>query len=288
MPEESKPFTDFMIGADPEFLCVAGTSDVIKASEVCEDPDNGSIGADGNGVTFEARPEPSKNPLQVVSNIQRIFSLHVFDKPEFCDYNWMAGSYAFNYPLGGHIHFGLPDEEPKKASGILSQYLASLSLMIESKKEGMKRRDGEYGGPWDHRKQTYGFEYRTLSSWLSSPYVASAMLCLAKTVMFEKVNNPTFPFETFLTEDDFYDHNTERVEKVFPEIWKQITQMRLYQTYKPHIDVLYWMIQNKFSWFPKNSMREAWGIIDVSASFPKTQVTLETIWARYQQSTSAA
>jgi hypothetical protein len=89
------------------------------------------------------------------------------------------------YPLGGHIHFGVKSHQlhPLLGAQYLSQYLGAIGLLVEKNSEAKQRRGGDYGGFDDYREQDHGFEYRTLSSWLTSPYVASAFMCLAKTVM---------------------------------------------------------------------------------------------------------
>jgi hypothetical protein len=280
-----KNFIDFTIGADPEFLCVKGASEIIRAGDVVDDPESGLIGADGNGVTFEARPQPSEDPLEVVTNIHRIFSGLVQEKPEFNSYRWIAGSHAYQYPLGGHIHFGLRGDKVSARDGtnLLSQYVGCLTLLMENKAQGQKRR-GSYGGMLEYREQDYGFEYRTPASWLTSPHVAAAVLCLSKTVLFELLNNKSFDPQNRFNEDDFYRMDVDKVREKFPEIWKEITKMKLYQPLKPYIDTIHHCVVNKLNWFPKGGLKEAWGIMDVVGSVPKTQVTLETIWARYNQS----
>ena len=58
---------DFTIGADPEFVCVHRNR-IVAAHEYLNCDSNLDFGADGNEVTFELRPEPSKNPIQIERN----------------------------------------------------------------------------------------------------------------------------------------------------------------------------------------------------------------------------
>ncbi|MEK6882062.1 MAG: hypothetical protein AABY22_20770, partial [Nanoarchaeota archaeon] len=105
--------------------------------------------------------------------------------------------------------------------------------------------------------------YRTPGSWITSPYIAAAILCLGKTVMFESLNNTKFKWQSFVKPTDFTLMNTETVKKKFPEIWKDITKMQLYQKYKPYIDLLYFLVNSNLTWFPSVTMKNAWGIADL-------------------------
>jgi hypothetical protein len=269
-----KGIIDFTLGADPEMLCHDGR-EVIVAGEVVGDEDS-QFGVDGNGINFELRPNPSKDPLKIVSNIRDILLSH----PEYSKYNFLAGSYKHNYALGGHIHFGIKSDKIHQdtATPILSQYLGSLGILVEDKYEARARRfNGGYGGFSDNRAQDHGFEYRTLSSWLTSPYIAAAFLCLAKTIMYEVLNNPKFSPQTFIEPDDINCVKLERILNKFPEIWKSITKMRLYQSYKPYIDLFYYLIQNKKTWFVKGSVNAAWGLFD-SSGIDTTKFGIDTFW----------
>src|SRR5438046_992295 len=173
---KKNPF-DFTLGADPEFACINKKGEVIRAGEVISNAQNQQFGADGNGITFEVRPDPSPDPIKVVTNLRDIFQNQVTEKPSFLKWEWLAGSFQKSYPLGGHIHFGIKEDKihPVTACEILSQYLGAIALLIEDPQQAKDRRGrGGYGGFSDHRVQTHGFEYRTLSSWLVSPYIAGA------------------------------------------------------------------------------------------------------------------
>ena len=34
--------------------------------------------------------------------------------------------------------------------------------------------------------------------------------------------------------------------------------MKLYQKYKLYIDLIYFLVKNELTWFPKTTMKEAW------------------------------
>jgi len=269
---------EFTMGADPEFLCEnPANGDVIRAGSVgCSTADD--FGADGNGIIFEVRPKPAVNPLTVIHNIRELFLKKTFENPKFLDYKWVSGSESHNYVMGGHIHFGVKDINFEVASRTLSQYVGAVSLLIEDRGQGLKRRENGYGGFSEYRSQNHGFEYRTISSWLTSPYVASAILCLAKVVMSEMVNNKNFVPKNRVSAIDFKEMRTEKIRQNFDDIWKEITSMTLYPAYQPYIDVLYMMIANKCTWFPKTTMKESWGIID-EREYHNRKFSLSEIWS---------
>jgi len=232
--------------------------------------------------------------LKVVSNIYNLFVKFFDDNPEFYDYELHAGSYFRGYPLGGHIHFGIRDVSiayPKNyyCTKILSQYLGLPYLIIGNRKQIIKRINGGYGSFNDVHDQVHGMEYRTLGSWLVSPHVSASVLCLAKTILYEAVNNPTFKFHTFIdiVARDYFQYSKFvpagiRIAKDrFPDIWNDIVKMILYQKYKPYIDIIYFIINNNLTWFPTVGMKESWGLVNLE---DKTgQVDLDVIWARFLQ-----
>jgi len=274
---------DFTIGADPEFACVNPRGgEIVSAGDHVSEDEDVEFGCDGNGVTFELRPAPSKNPLQIIHNIHDIFVRQTIERPEFLKYKWVAGSWVEGYPLGGHVHFGLKKTiiTPDSAVNYLDHYVGVVSLLLEIKGHGIKRRSDGYGGMGDRREQPWGFEYRPMSSWLSSPYVSAAILCLSKTVMYEAVNNKHFPWRKFAMNDDFVNMNQSRILSYFPEIWSDITKMYLYQTYKPYIDLIYFLIKNKLTWMPQSGMQESWGVVNMQACITN-KIGMDVIWHRY-------
>lgn len=285
-----KNLIDFMVGADPEFLMLNRVSkEIVYATHICQDMREHAglheLGADGCGSTFEARPQPSENPLKVVNNLHQIFIGHCARHPQLLNLRWQAGSHQSGAPLGGHIHFGLSNRKlgGKTGTELLSNYVGALSILLEDKEEGKKRRSTGYGGAGDHRIQKYGFEYRTPSSWLTSPYVAAGFLCLAKTVIWEAVNNPQAQFGTYVVDSDFRSMNSDKMMAKLPLIWADITKMHLYQKYKIYIDVLYYLANNKLKWYAKDgSMNATWGLNDISLAVPKS-FELDTIWARVKE-----
>lgn len=285
----SEKVFDFTIGADPEFAIVNRNNRVIQAGDYFSDDNGEQFGCDGNGITFEVRPDPSKEPLQVVNNIHDIFVRQVIAEPEFLKFKWLSGSFQHGYPLGGHVHFGISNRHVSHevAVNFLDHYVGLISLLLEVKRDGKRRRDDDYGSMGDYREQEWGFEYRPMSSWLSSPYIAAAMLCLSKTVMFEVMNNPNFEWHKLAQADDFYLMRQSKILEHFPTLWKDITKMRMYQVYKPYLDLIYFLVKNKLTWIPPTSMKECWGVADMSVCFTN-KLSLDAIWARFNADSQTA
>lgn len=284
---------DFTIGTDAEFIISSPGGNLIEANKYTP---SGPMGADGynynnNGgdgnSTWEIRSKPSTNPVEIIHNIREIFSDYVAKYPQFLTYNWEAGSYVKGRSIGLHVHFGDKEQNFNTIEDItyfLSNYVGLISLLLEDE-QGRKnrRKSGDYGFFNDYRQQPWGWEYRSMSSSLASPYVTNALLCLSKTVVYEYRNNKDFQKELdYINEADFVYGNINLAKENFPKVWADITKMQLYQVYKPYIDILYFLVTNNLTWFPKNqNMKEAWGLTDVT--LPLGGVDLETIWFKYNK-----
>ena len=173
---------DFLIGADPEFLCYTPSGRRLESSDVLEheesDTEIASFGSDGSGIPFELRPAPSLDPLKVVSNIRDIFIRKVEKEPKYAKYKWYAGSFHGRHPLGGHVHLGITsrvfgDDDYYPLLYALNQYLACPSLLLDNKSKLKLRLSHGYCTFSNSRTKDYGIEYRTVGSWLTSPYIAA-------------------------------------------------------------------------------------------------------------------
>lgn len=273
---------DFTIGADPEFVCIDGRT--LIESGAYTNTEN-ELGCDNNNVLFEVRPEPSMDPLEIVGNIHDIFSRWIHSHKDFQKFSWRAGSHYGDQCMGGHIHFGIKPSKIATADclPVLDNYVGVISLLIENRNQGLRRRqNGNYGRMGDTRPQAWGFEYRTSSSWVTSPYVSAAMLCLAKTIMYEFVNNQHFIPRAIVAPDDFVRMNVDKLYRVFPQLWNDITGMELYQKYKPYLDLIYFLVNKRLSWFPGTNMKEAWGLVDLTKAYVN-RIKMDSIWEKFKQ-----
>ena len=189
--------------------------------------------------------------------------------------------------MGFHVHFGLKPKviSPEYVVPYLDNYLGSISLLLENYGEGVNRRSYKkspggnpvsYGKMGDFRTKPHGFEYRPISSCISSPYVTLSLLCLAKAIVFEALNNKAFKPRLLVEHDDFTHMNIAKIKTNFPQIWQDITQLHLYPKYKSHIDFLLFLIQNKDSWKQGNEdFKLNWGIINSSKYFKKNDLYIK-------------
>ena len=272
---------EFTMGADPEFLCVDGRSLVESAAYTNT---HNELGSDNNGVLFEVRPGPSTDPIEIVGNMHDIMARWMTANKDFVKFKWLAGSHYADQNIGGHIHFGIKPAKIPTANlaNVLDNYTGAITMLLESRNQGLRRRQGQYGRMGDTRPQTWGFEYRTCASWITSPYVAAAVLSLSKTVIWEFANNPHFEPRQVITQDDFHTMNTDKIYAVFPDLWRDITSMKLYQQYKVYIDLIYFLVKKRYTWFPSTNMKEAWGLVDMTEAYVD-KIKMNVIWERFNQ-----
>lgn len=276
---------EFSIGCDPEFVCTDRYNTVMTATNYV--PQNGRLGVDGNGVTFEVRPDPSYDPFKVVECIHEIFFQESL-KREILMLDWYSDSCYKDYPLGGHIHFGFLQNkiDYEKAAHLLDNYLGSISLLIENQTSARNRRSKGYGYMGDWRSKNHGFEYRTISSWLVSPHISCSILCLAKTIIYELLENENFfkkSYFSFKEKDIFSKVQQYPIKQKFSLIWYDITKMNLYKKYKIYIDLIYFLIKNDLTWCPRASMKEVWGLRDLRKIDVMNKVDLDIIWYKYRK-----
>ena len=67
----SEKITEFKIGCDAEFVCLDKYKRIIRATDYVET--HGDLGADGNEMIFEVRPEPSNDPIDIVKTFMIFF-----------------------------------------------------------------------------------------------------------------------------------------------------------------------------------------------------------------------
>lgn len=281
---------DFLLGADPEFIMLHGRWP-LNAKKLTRDNSSYPLGADGNTVSFEIRPDPSKNPLELVANIRQILVNKIIRHPHIYNYKWISGSYIecssnVKYPLGGHIHFGLgknldsddaTDRVYTSYSRTLSQYLGTCTVLLEKLEDGRNRRKS-YGGLTDYESKDYGFEYRMPSSWITSPYIAAATLCLAKVVMHEILNRELKSVDClYLTFEDLREMHLSKTRKNFKKLWNDIEKMYLYPKYKSYLELFPFLISRNLTWFPTTTMQEAWGLKSLRG-LPKKKTDIPSIW----------
>lgn len=279
--------SDFKVGADPEFGFIDANKHCVNAESVIDgDKFEAQFGVDGCGRVAEIRPTAAKNPLSVVRNIRNTMLAGLEENPDTQTYNWKAGSIVDGEPIGGHIHFGtrglMKGLTVDNFLPSLDRYVAYPLLLLEDPDEASeRRRDHDYGGLSDFRPQNHGFEYRTPASWLTSPYIAGGVLCLAKAVVWEILYNKLHSRKSVETDPEEFDSaDLKAVRKKYEKvIWNDIRKFELYKQYKEPIDLLNTLISKQRNWFPSCGMKTAWGIgSPVISSGTMKKTTLNSIW----------
>ena len=279
---------NFTIGADPEFVCLDQFGKIIHASDVVDDDDEtpSEFGHDGCESVFEVRPSPHVNPPTVINRIRNIFLNSIRLHPELLQYRWTAGSVVNGHPIGGHIHFGISDytNNYQYIVSILDVYLGLPLLLLEKVNEAKNRRKKSYGKKGDFRDPDYGLEYRTPSSWLVSPQIAVAALCLAKTIVYEYLNTNFHSVITInsINKTDFNQVYRNKLKKIFYSVWPHITRMQLYPKYQSYINLIYFLILHNRTWHPYGDLKQTWGLVD--SSLENRLISMRCIWSDFIKS----
>lgn len=200
--------TKLTMGTDPE-LVLSRRGTIVRAGDVIYERDS-KFGVDGHPYTAELRPDPAVNPRDLVESLRKTLASRA---EQLAGYVWLAGPWALDKPLGGHIHFGVPMESRFKDA--LNYMFGPVLALIEPQKEATQRRtfpfyNGRaYGALGDIREKKWGFEYRTPGSYIVSPGVTLATITIAKAIIWEEINKGKMAFSSL--------NDNERQSLVFPE-----------------------------------------------------------------------
>ncbi|MEX2355651.1 MAG: hypothetical protein WD535_01325, partial [Thermaerobacterales bacterium] len=254
-----------VLGADPEFTIInRRTGRLVPASKYLSF--NGRLGLDrqrlrGSRSTRpigEVRPLPDAEPDRLVQQIHRLL-LRLHRQIRRRSYHWIAGSGPDAYPTGGHIHIsgsGL-------SAGLLRSldvYLAIPFLLLEKTAKARRRRR-RYGGLGDFRRKPWGFEYRTVPSWLVAPRYARAAFALTKLIA---RNWPGLKYDPFLdsnVQQAFYSCRKEVFYPIAQQLWSDLRQLPDYKNYAEHLEPLLQMIQAGTVWSESSDFRRQWGVL---------------------------
>lgn len=256
---------DITIGADPE--CVIkdwDTGSLIFASDFVKK--EGCIGLDNRSIEsgreyfplLEIRPDYSVDPVEVFGSIRSILN-DLRERIHYRNIGFYAGSMpAFNYWVGGHIHFGTkPNSKLIKA---LDNYLA-LPIMMVEKAYPARKRNIKYGEIGNCRLKPHGgFEYCTLSSWLVSPEITLAVLCLAKVIVQEYLNLNKELLCSYSDIRAYYSVNKIYFADRIQEIIKSISDTCTYKTYCGYIEPLFKKILSGEEWNEDSPINDVWNM----------------------------
>jgi hypothetical protein len=261
-PGELKPV---MLGADPEFMLLnAKSGKIVAASDFF--PRDGLVGCDNIRIpnrqqrpVAEIRPRPDLSPHNLIDNIRHALNTAIRMAP-YRNLKWVAGSQpSGSYSIGGHIHFSNIDLNNNLLRA-LENYLAIPVFLIENPVSAARRRK-KYGLLADVRfKQYGGFEYRTPGSWLVSPQIALAILCLAKVVATHYMELTDNYLDNYEAQAAFYRGDQDYFRPIFNRLWTKISATETYRQYSAELKLLSAMISDGNIWDEKHDFREVWQI----------------------------
>ena len=193
------------IGADPELLIVnPDTLNIQRADQFLSERMNAKVGCDGCSTVAELRPSPATDAFGLTKNIKRLITNA---QHKVGNNVLVSGSGYFNdsygnsgYPIGGHIHFSMyPTVNLIKSFDVMSIFL----MQLEQKKPFKARQKSSYGKLGATERKSYGFEYRTMPSWLSTPEQSVNTLAAFHTIAleFERDSNEAANAWTAIYED---------------------------------------------------------------------------------------
>lgn len=267
------------LGMDPEFVFVRDDNHLERASAHVR-TGNARFGTDGVSSIAELRPRPFEEPKDIVNELRAIMRGTISRKRNLMNYKWRAGSYFAGYSLGGHIHFGFNDGHDYYSGGstkinkirnALDSFVAPIVLLMEDKTEAIKRRQSSYGRLGNVESKQWGFEYRTLPSFIVSPTVTEGVLALSKVVASEVLNGNNPDISSFATEvgsfspnrAEFANCNQALFRKELELRWKVIKKMSLYMTYKEPLEQLKKLIMDGVKFSDFEDMKESWEVPSV-------------------------
>lgn len=268
-PEQIQTYTPiatqcpFTIGADVEFM-LNSEGELIPASHFF--PVDGPIGCDerqieqdsGDYALAEIRPKEAPTPRELYKNITTLLQ-EAAKKIPFHNIEFHAGSMPFfGYQCGGHLHFGTPLSISKLHA--LDQYVAIPMAMIEDSRTAKRRRKTKHGGLGKYRIQPYGFEYISLSSWITDPQLTLGILCLTYLVVAYHHELPIDLLFEPLIQQAYYSGNKIILLHYWPILKKRLQNTSGFPEYKEELTLLFDRIENPERYPIQKDFRKNWGL----------------------------
>ncbi|MBX6394434.1 MAG: hypothetical protein IRY98_01740 [Alicyclobacillaceae bacterium] len=262
---EGEGTSRLILGADLEFMLRGQSGKIVLASRYF--PRKGEVGCDdrtlhgdaGKLPLAEVRPTASASPIRLVQHIREA----LIEAARLCPsrkVKWLAGSMPFRgFPIGGHIHFSGISPGSRLVRALDTYIGLPVALMEDPQTARIRRR--KYGFLGDVRRKSHGgFEYRTPGSWLVSPEIATAVLCLAHIVAQHYRDLEDWPFDDPGIQSAFYASDRKVLKPVFTSIWKSLSQVSLYEEYEDYLSIIPWMIERDLTWDESVDIRETWDV----------------------------
>jgi hypothetical protein len=289
--------TEITIGSDAEVsfaLDKAIKTNLYRADNFLTTSLTTQLGCDGCASIAELRPNYTENPIEHINNLKKILKrlkVKIGNENKGLDGKkiiTLAGNGFSQYPTGGHIHFGIQlttqrDREILKLLDIMAIFL----MPMENKEFASRRRlNTGYGQLGAFERKSYGFEYRTLGSWLYDSNNARNILCLAYTLGYEFVNNRKFTEKIIKTvKNNIYSGKelnrktmimysgcnsqffNKREFNLYSYFMKSVRKMEKYQEYKPYIENLFSFFKLRKEFRENEDILENWDLNKTKSYF---------------------
>ncbi|WP_234032765.1 putative amidoligase domain-containing protein [Paenibacillus faecalis] len=260
----------FLMGMDPEFILVNREGDVVSASLYLDR--NGVAGSDavreGEEVSYplaELRPAPQQHPDALLKSM-RLALLSAKQQITDSSLLWKAGGMPVpGFPLGGHIHFsGVRISLPLLQS--LDNYLALPLAILEDPSSRARR--PRYGFLGDYRMQPHGgFEYRTLPSFLVSPFITKASLYMAYLIIHHHDKLRARPLNRERYHKAYYEGRVEVLQECAAKLHRDFALLPDYDRFAKVIDRVFAYIAEGRKWDESRDIRPLWNIPFMPVTF---------------------
>ena len=255
------------IGSDPEFGLLDENGHQVLAYNVVPNSTSAPIGVDGHSDIGELRPGYGHTPREHLHNIADL--MRRLGEMVPLEYKIVAGSMVAGDAIGGHIHFGNTGRgfDLGLALRALDYYLALPVALIEVAESARTRHkecgygwlgsQGEGGGGW--RNQPWGFEYRTLPSWLLGWGVALSVLSTSYAIVdaVSRKSCPKVP-DNIPDPNEFYDCNKKAMYPLLSKIRQGWRELPLYPEFRLEVAFLNHLLVRKLEWKEGEDIRGNW------------------------------
>ncbi len=193
------------LGCDPEFEVIREGREIVNAGEIILQRGS-KIGRDDAGSQVELRPDPATSASELTRNVKQL----VMDFAKKYK-NYGLGVEGDNYPLGGHIHFGVKEGKlpwTKDFALVLDNWVGKKLINLSGDARGSYKtlaidsNNGEVTRALNP-EEPWGFEYRVLpSAVFHNPKVLRAVLRIVKRLAEKYYNGWGVPLAP--TDDESY------------------------------------------------------------------------------------
>lgn len=175
---------DVKIGMDVELAFTESVNGrFVRADSVIEVSTKKKFGTDGCPSIAEIRVKEHEIPSRLIFSIKSIMRKAIKRYPRLGTLRWNGGAVCSGQALGGHIHFGTGRSPKDLTLHYLDTLLATFVWIMDDGVATRERMSHGYGYRTSARNQPWGWEYRTLPSFITDKDITRGVLELAKVIV---------------------------------------------------------------------------------------------------------